>query len=812
MHTSIPQHPIAIRYRVLAAGFLSLTVLILAARAGTWTPVVSDEFVRADSPTIGNNWVDPYGVGNIAGNALTLTVPPSGTGIDIRVARPIAETSLNHRIEASFVMPNTGDGLAHSVFLRGKSVVINGQEIYPMMMVTAWHFGTISTQLMYRGGTIVNISPNGAPAFTPVAGHTYTLAAQITNNFPAVVSATLTDETTGTQVANATYEDYGIYTGSKRHMSPDFETPGVTGLSMWGGAGTSVSFTKVTTYAWSETGALEAPFQPAVGQYDGKNHLASPFPRGGTEPYSIRWYRGTGAFTPPLTIDGSGTGTGTYIGNTFEVVDANPPAGVSNFTTTYRAVYFDNGDNAAVGVSGLLTYQNSPTTKNFVVPLWIGDSITYGFATSSNNPNKSPATYSHTYLEADPEFSAAYSMPIAVWASNLGIPGYTSTNFTNLLPRIIGQARLIGATFANIMLGANDSKDTEAISAVQYKANLEAIIGALKAARPDIKIVLNKPLWFKPDTGIHPTISTASLARINEYHAVLNGMADGTSFLVGDRTAYDELEAHGWIGNVGEYNLANTVTAYPPAPTGGQSYLIDGLHPYDGGNEMIAKLEWGPNAKAIVFGNVTPIPVVNAGSDQAVALPASSATLTGSAASGNGAIISYSWAQLSGGTATLTSPASATTNVTGLSTGVYVFRLTATDDQGGVGHDDIQLTVQGSSFASWLTDNGLSGGDALRAADPDGNGIANLIEYAFDIPHGSTTGDGLPTVDHVDGVLSMTYVQPRSDIVYQPEWSPSLGIWDTDGINITTVEDVSVASIIIGERSRLFMRLKLTSQ
>ena len=168
------------------------------------------------------------------------------------------------------------------------------------------------------------------------------------------------------------------------------------GVAMEGAAGKSDSFTGVTTYSWSETGAFTAGITPVASQSDGITYLASPFPSGGTPPYRIRWYRGAGGFTPPTNINGMG-GSGTYLGDTFECADVNPPAGVTNSSIYYRAVYFDNGANAMTGLLGALINKNSPISQSYAVPIWIGDSITAGYATSSNAYTKSPATCAQNY-------------------------------------------------------------------------------------------------------------------------------------------------------------------------------------------------------------------------------------------------------------------------------------------------------------------------------------------------------------------------------------------------------------------------------
>ncbi len=91
-------------------------------------------------------------------------------------------------------------------------------------------------------------------------------------------------------------------------------------------------------------------------------------------------------------------------------------------------------------------------------------------------------------------------------------------------------------------------------------------------------------------------------------------------------------------------------------------------------------------------------PSANAGADQTITLPANSITLTGSGADPDGTISSYSWSKLSGpAEGTITSPSSASTTITGLAQGVYIFRLTVTDNSGATGTDDIQITVNAAT-------------------------------------------------------------------------------------------------------------------
>jgi hypothetical protein len=81
-------------------------------------------------------------------------------------------------------------------------------------------------------------------------------------------------------------------------------------------------------------------------------------------------------------------------------------------------------------------------------------------------------------------------------------------------------------------------------------------------------------------------------------------------------------------------------------------------------------------------------PVANAGAPQTITLPLNTVTLNGSASTGN--ITSYRWQQLSGPTpASITTPLTITTTVTGMVQGIYIFQLTVN----GISNSSVQITV-----------------------------------------------------------------------------------------------------------------------
>lgn len=158
-------------------------------------------------------------------------------------------------------------------------------------------------------------------------------------------------------------------------------------------------------------------------------------------------------------------------------------------------------------------------------------------------------------------------------------------------------------------------------------------------------------------------------------------------------------------------------------------------------------------------------PTSNAGADQTINLPTSSVTLTGSGTAGSGhTISSYGWTKQSGGSATITSPSSSTTTVTGLSAGTYVFRLTVTNEVPASATDDITITVNASTVNQPPTvtvsaDQSITTSTATLSStdnDPDGTiALRQWTRFPVSDPHykvfciGSSTtyGSGTTVLD-----------------------------------------------------------------
>lgn len=102
--------------------------------------------------------------------------------------------------------------------------------------------------------------------------------------------------------------------------------------------------------------------------------------------------------------------------------------------------------------------------------------------------------------------------------------------------------------------------------------------------------------------------------------------------------------------------------------------------------------EWFISPEGFKVGNCTPNqkPTVFAGVDQNVA--SNSTTVTAIASDPDGTIVSYLWEVMSGGpSVTITSPNTATTEITGLIEGTHIFRCTVTDNDGLTAQDEVEI-------------------------------------------------------------------------------------------------------------------------
>ena len=122
-------------------------------------------------------------------------------------------------------------------------------------------------------------------------------------------------------------------------------------------------------------------------------------------------------------------------------------------------------------------------------------------------------------------------------------------------------------------------------------------------------------------------------------------------------------------------------------------------------------------------------PVVNVGPDQEITLPVNFIDLNGVATDSDGSIGTYQWSQTGPSIASMDTPNASAISVTNMIAGTYVFRLTATDDDGAPGFDEVQVVVNAvqnnlpsaESFAISIDENSSNNPIDLSAHidDPD---------------------------------------------------------------------------------------------
>lgn len=183
-------------------------------------------------------------------------------------------------------------------------------------------------------------------------------------------------------------------------------------------------------------------------------------------------------------------------------------------------------------------------------------------------------------------------------------------------------------------------------------------------------------------------------------------------------------------------------------------------------------------------GNQTP--TANAGTDKTLTLPTNSTTLTGSGTDPDGTIAGYAWTRVSGPTTfTFGTANAATTTLSNLVQGVYVFRLTVTDNGGATATDNVTVTVNaapqspianaGSNITLTLPVNSttLTG----SGTDPDGT-IAGYAWIRVSGPTTFTLGNANASVTALTGLVLGTYV-------FRLTVTDNSGLTATDDITVT---------------------------
>jgi len=161
-----------------------------------------------------------------------------------------------------------------------------------------------------------------------------------------------------------------------------------------------------------------------------------------------------------------------------------------------------------------------------------------------------------TYLKCGPTcFTVEYlqMLDYKVKFANCGVSGSTTVDFLPGLGRcyskVVAAADTLYETgcqlIFSIMLGTNDSAMRGPIGAPvapsDYKRNLQTIIDDLKAKYPLSKIILNRPVWYSPNTHNSAPYLQEGFDRLRLYTPQLQALVKENSGYVyrGDWDGYD---------------------------------------------------------------------------------------------------------------------------------------------------------------------------------------------------------------------------------------------------------------------------------
>ena len=153
--------------------------------------------------------------------------------------------------------------------------------------------------------------------------------------------------------------------------------------------------------------------------------------------------------------------------------------------------------------------------------------------------------------------------------------------------------------------------------------------------------------------------------------------------------------------------------------------------------------------------------------------------------------------------------------------GSYTFQLTITDPSGGSVISSVNVTVNLKPFDDWrgamFGTNATNPAIAGPLANPDSDGLSNLLEYALNVSPFTSSAAQVPTLAVEGANLTLTYRQNVSatDTTYTVQQSQDLITWSPANPTLTVLSDDGVTRVVkaavpTGTAKRLMLRLSVT--
>jgi poly(3-hydroxybutyrate) depolymerase/PKD repeat protein len=199
-------------------------------------------------------------------------------------------------------------------------------------------------------------------------------------------------------------------------------------------------------------------------------------------------------------------------------------------------------------------------------------------------------------------------------------------------------------------------------------------------------------------------------------------------------------------------------------------------------------------------GNI--VPIARTGPDQVVEQPKNTTFVDGSASSDeDGTIESYHWVQISGPTtASIVQPDNVTTDLNRLTdVGVYVFRLTVTDNRGGTAVDLISIEIKPAPVPeNPVADAGVDQQITLPAStvtlDASGSHGVNstLTDYTWEMQAGPAGGATISNAGAVNPTVTFT---THGTYTFRLTVTDSKGLTASDNVTIQVLEAGNIPPI-----------------
>lgn len=214
--------------------------------------------------------------------------------------------------------------------------------------------------------------------------------------------------------------------------------------------------------------------------------------------------------------------------------------------------------------------------------------------------------------------------------------------------------------------------------------------------------------------------------------------------------------------------------------------------------------------------NLPPAVAITAPANNTTVTQGTSVTFTGTATDTQDGNLAASATWTSSRDGALGTGASLATSA--LTVGTHTITYAATDTGSLTGSASLTLTVQ-DRLEAWKTANGLTGPAALSDADPDGDGLSNLLEYALGSNPTSSASASAPTLQVSGRSPQPSYLTLTFDRIADPALTYEIWastdlvtwglIWSSTGAQNTVGEVVVTDSSALSENPRRFLRLRV---